>query len=1201
MQTTREHIESFKNSGQFEELCSAILRRLRPELSCLSQTGTNSKGQTIASPVDGFVCLKEGKNPKYVSIQHTVTEKKDLRYKWLGNNQDLDKTIGEIHEIRKQNSSAAFELILTTTQVPGLDLQNDVRRKAQKNNLWIEFMDQSAIADFLDNNPTGQWLRKQYLGIDYQLISAPVLNELSSKDLENYRNNFFLPPIQDQIERAINFDLKKTKVNLLVGKSGYGKSSLIYQNSLKSGIDSPVFWLQPEIILTSHSLEDCLFRKLNSIKPNLYLESSSWFLNELWQSASFIVDDVNRIDETQIIISKIYRWQVELTEKEWKCSFIVPLWEEIFSQLSLEKQATNTITLSNYNIAESIEVLTRSFRSMKTKPDNLEINQIASQLGHDPLLINLFCQNVINRDDSTSFDVPQNSLQKFISHCLSDISRKSLNTLVPELKKALYRLGELILENKILRPSFDKIDSWFDINEKEFDLIKILLKDSRILTLNDNHVLTFRHDRVRDEILSQVLYEDLSDYEAVRKFEEIAYSHLIGKALSKNPYDAKMIKWFLDKNPLVVFEFIRYDPIKALKDSRIQEIIFWIQNNLNKNFNKTIEERIKTLLLNTDSNLILPILRSFERYDRTSCLAGLKNGGFNDACAFFHYHYEKDISIEFDSLEIALIDRFRQFHLDLIPETSEALKEKDHHKHDKKIIGTLAIANVLEAKELIRSIIYTWNCSTNRTKIFRYVLNAYLSCGGKVSDSFFNELVSYYEKEKNEFKKRNPKLLFESKLTDDDIDYIIKQAKIYDTWLEIFRYTLRYYGSVSSLSFTIDNYCESFDGDVMDIIEDRNLYKGHHFYDYFHGWDPKSRNRKLSDDCLSFLVRLWKSKKDKLKRWFAFNLWANYATVTDLEMLRQIKRNSFLFKSAFRLRVLMGDKECTQFFSGEVIKHPELVLLSHHIWNEQVKEVVNQFLERLSKIGSAAEKQLDRLYSLSHLFANIPIEDAEELILNHWNGLSRFNEFLRLGLYIDSKEVNDLAHGLINALEDKKPVFREISRTYGANVVGLSDKITIDKLSRLKPYLGFFDPNEIYWLIDPQNKNTFEWWRENTPESARRNYVKYFPTDNTIKNYFSHHSKDIEKSLAIDYYIDDLISYGENKDRILKLLDEWLIERRTVLYEEFLVACRVVYLIGKRKDVEILSSHLPKVEGDKRRVELAFKSAKDGVFLYNLN
>ncbi|WP_189417266.1 hypothetical protein, partial [Mesorhizobium sp. M1C.F.Ca.ET.193.01.1.1] len=85
----------------------------------------------------------------------------------------------------------------------------------------------SRIADFLDRNPEGQWLREQYFGTPASRLSASQARTISRQSLDEY-----LPLVDraDMIPRALDdvldrFARETLGAGFIIGESGLGKSA----------------------------------------------------------------------------------------------------------------------------------------------------------------------------------------------------------------------------------------------------------------------------------------------------------------------------------------------------------------------------------------------------------------------------------------------------------------------------------------------------------------------------------------------------------------------------------------------------------------------------------------------------------------------------------------------------------------------------------------------------------------------------------------------------------------------------------------------------------------------------------------------------------------------------------------------------------------------------------------------------------------
>jgi energy-coupling factor transporter ATP-binding protein EcfA2 len=527
--TTRQAIEAITDSGKFEQLCAAIIRKLRPEVSSLIEIGTNKAGQSVKGPIDGFTKTAINGKPYFFSTQHTIS--KNLEKKWLDEKTgDVVKTSKHIYSLRETYPNAEFELMLTTTLVPDLELHKAVLTKGEEVGLRISFLDQSGIAGFLDSDPHGQWLRYAFLGINYQLISKDIIPDLSRRDLQNYQSKFFLPKLETVTAREINIEPPLQKVVFVVGNSGTGKStalSTLWNDHLSN--EEPVFWLDAELLIQTPLFDTCLREKLTSLKSDLYLNTSTWYTNEYWDLTLFVVDDINKVTDKSQVVHRIKLWQKELNDNNWNVTFCIPMWEDTFFQFDKKDDLLHSIFLKKYSVLESRRALTTI--PVLSNKDNFLLDRIAEDLANDPFLIGLYKSMLTNSTDV--LQSTQDTIKEFIENSLIKLAEISPHLHFTDYLSALKRLGFEMLKNKNLNPYFDQTLEWISASDTQVQCIRDIIKDGKLANIDNNRNLNFRHDRIRDYLLADSLAEHSSEFESDWRFKEIHYSYLIGKALTQ--------------------------------------------------------------------------------------------------------------------------------------------------------------------------------------------------------------------------------------------------------------------------------------------------------------------------------------------------------------------------------------------------------------------------------------------------------------------------------------------------------------------------------------------------------------------------------------------------------------------------------------------------------------------------------------------
>jgi hypothetical protein len=198
-ENTAKRLAEMTDEGVFERLATAILRRADSRFRSLVHPGVNAEGKTVKAPVDGITFVPGAHPPQMIAVHHTICAARDLTKKWLHDPAtvkprrrgarptappgDIVKTIQIVAEERKRTPDLEATLILTTNQEPDETLVRDVHATGAAAALSIEIWSRSRLADFLDNEPQGQWLRSQFLGIDQLRLSEELLAEATQTNL----------------------------------------------------------------------------------------------------------------------------------------------------------------------------------------------------------------------------------------------------------------------------------------------------------------------------------------------------------------------------------------------------------------------------------------------------------------------------------------------------------------------------------------------------------------------------------------------------------------------------------------------------------------------------------------------------------------------------------------------------------------------------------------------------------------------------------------------------------------------------------------------------------------------------------------------------------------------------------------------------------------------------------------------------------
>lgn len=164
------------DAGVFEGLATAVLRRANPDYASLVHSGVNAEGRPVAAAVDGYSL--GGQTKPSVFTAHTTMKLSKLRSKWL------DPVEGDIDKAKRKAQAVGagggiLVLVLTLNREPPIELVADAEAACQVAGFELDLWTQSRIADFLDDDAEGQWIRRRFFGEPEVRLSGSSLRSIA--------------------------------------------------------------------------------------------------------------------------------------------------------------------------------------------------------------------------------------------------------------------------------------------------------------------------------------------------------------------------------------------------------------------------------------------------------------------------------------------------------------------------------------------------------------------------------------------------------------------------------------------------------------------------------------------------------------------------------------------------------------------------------------------------------------------------------------------------------------------------------------------------------------------------------------------------------------------------------------------------------------------------------------------------------------
>src|SRR6185437_7960725 len=351
------------DEAAFERLATAVLRESRAAYASLLHPGINVADKTVKSPLDGIAFVTGARPRHFIAAHHTTSRREHLEKKWLHDPAitksrrgghltipmgDLTKTALIVAAERKHDPELRATLILTTNREPREDLVRKTHATGKSCGIEVDIWSVSRLAHFLDNTPSGQWLRRQFFGIEQQLLSRELLEKLSRDSLvvhlpANDKNAWVSTSLDTQISKAV----EEQDAIFIIAESGLGKSVACYKH-LTRHIETGGFGLvlTHDVVSSSLTVEEAVEKTLRRLHPTLVNGAGvdALTLSSAGRPLTLVVEDINKSGQATLLLERLAKWGShgrvdDVTEPlnrsiGQRRKLLCPVWPQIVSSLS---------------------------------------------------------------------------------------------------------------------------------------------------------------------------------------------------------------------------------------------------------------------------------------------------------------------------------------------------------------------------------------------------------------------------------------------------------------------------------------------------------------------------------------------------------------------------------------------------------------------------------------------------------------------------------------------------------------------------------------------------------------------------------------------------------------------------------------------------------------------------------------------------
>ena len=1174
------------DNGLFEIIATSVLRIAEPLCAGLSHPGVNPAGKTKKSPVDG-VCYAPGDPDHLIVVHHTIAVAQ--KSKWLTDPAtvrrrsgktpptpgDVIKTIDLVAARRRRNPALRALLILTTNREIEEDLMSEVTAYGAERQLAVDFWSGARIAQVLDTDPNGQWIRRKRLGIAQERLSTDLLASLSEVSAGRFSaGDDPTKRVARRLDEALLVDTRR--LAFVVAPSGFGKTVACHR-ALAAHVAGGGFGLvlAHDHVERSASLEQALHAALQDIEPSLSATESVLGLASEDRPLLVLVEDISRSREPGRLIDKLMLWsapaQTAPGASSGRVRILCPIWPHLLSLASpgLEREREGALFRPPaLTESEGRQAVERAARVDGAPLSKARAGAIARALGDDPLLIGL------NRDWDTPD--PTAVIGRYVEVSANRTCGGSATRAIA-LTRAFLRLGREMMVRRVLTPSWTEVLAW-SLDPDVVQSLERLIDAGDLLRLEGaaDGPLRFRHDRVRAWMLARAALALLEAGELDDDLvAEPAYAEIIAGLLQLIPPRSSLIERITNLNPLALFQALGMvgassDPSAGIIAAAAAE---WLSRPEAQGPGlRHLRWEAMVALEPAQGDYIPSLVDAFPAPNAAAQLAKLKNGdieggvavcerwGLNAAANWLPRAWEIASDAWGDGLVAALATALDQ---------SEAGSPRRR--------GLLILAGIAGALSLRPCLSRAWDEAGDRMAFLRDYLWAFARCTTPEQAAADLDPVcglwatlpapKHYEPDRRGATVYN--------LASDEVrfavnrlppmgalDYFFARARSPDLDWPI-QHMLQDVDDPKVVLFIVDVLAEARRRS-LDSYTTSGLRSMHWRYQSDPDWAPMSAESRAA------LLAAWRDTgADPARRIAAFDWWSSSRDSRDLPILRALQDDRDLSDRAFSKRLERGDVSAHQELVSR-LQGPDRTrwLYSlHYAWSPLLAAAFEALLVELGERSEAFGLPEGEVpYVLAEVFLRMPRADAQRLLLSHWPVLAQSPRFIQIALYVGTPELYRRVAAIVDRHDNPATLFDMFTSTWG---IRTNDNVGVtreDQILGIAPYLKFLEPHEINQLADCCDERG--WF------ATRRRLLDPLITDShvdrTVDDLLKSFEEWTERGFPIESALDRALGAGLTRQDIVGALSRWLPDAPS--NRALAVAAQTICHVGGRSDVRLLKT-----------------------------
>lgn len=1177
------------SADEFEALATAVLRLAEPGYAALIHTGTNVDGRTVKSPIDGIGASLHRGGRHLLLVQHTITAKKELRRKWLDpDTGDLTKAVSIYKTAQERETVRTARVVLASSHDPDEALVRDVHAAAVPG-LTIDIWPGSRIADYLDRDPEGQWLRQQQFGTAATRLSISAAHQISRQSLDA-----FLPLVEraDVVARKLDQELHHFATGargtgFVIGESGLGKSTSLRRLADVWVSEGGLALVIDEALVSNlATLDQVVSAELRRWAPSLDPDCGKVALGMATQQRPvlLIVEDVNRSTNPRRVVERLVGWSTASGDRkaaDWR--ILCPLWRgnAVVADRGLrERVLSSSILVDRYERAEAIAAISARAAASGVTLTTLQLNNMASAFGDDPLLIAL--------NPNWAAPDPQEAIRSYINDNVEHAADDRL--LASDLRHAIEKLTCRMVEERRTFPDWASVRAWFASDPDGLSSIRRLIDHGAVIRIAEDERLAYRHDRVRDHLLSAAITGLIAEGRFAKTlWKDPFYAKLIGVALRTTPPAAVEVAKVC--NPVSLFAALEDPGLPEAQQRRLIDAAGeWArsENNSAPDLESQRHHAMRYLARIDGTfvkDLALALPHSFLR------LEALARNGHAGAAAAICRTSEPGMR---DGWRDRVISHALAHHPELPARLGALLGNAELVGDD--LEGALNLAGEIGDPSLCGALNDRWG-RDGASGISTGWLWAVLRCCPPVGHPLTDEVCAAWARLPTKVPPvpdkldRNPRW--------DIAGYSLPSAFSRKPEAASVRYLLdlpkRHRGLahvVSSIISDIDVPAAVLHSVRASAATDRRIEGQRSInlraHDLARTWSPEQHGRTLSEASRSALAKVWSNRRvNRFDRKAAFSVWCLTPSAEEVFGLADLEADGVLADQALRARLAAGDVSAVPLLKSRIRNsdHDRWWWQARKVGLGDLHEEVERFFEERRRCDP---RRKDR--DVDHILAELLMDEgddfAADVIVRNWDLIKASPMYVQAALHLATPTTVKLGQTAVRETDDVNTMLRFIDMHWGVRTTGRPGISRLAQLQALEPFYqdirqgkhGDMDIGTFFGAANDIGELT--WRKKHLDPLLAHNDRGYCPANRdalfaSLDGEVDVHLKYDRDYFAIDHWFKRREEELWDRGDLLRLIGAWACQRGTETAAKLL--CEAVSLFGERKELGLLDNLDPAI------------------------